>query len=268
MIKLRSTLLAAVLLTAVAGGAAYGLRATSASAASVSAGDLVRGTSLPAVYYVGADGFRYVFPNFKTYNTWYSDFSTVKTISDTDLGKIQMGGNVTYKPGVRMIKIDSDPKVYYVSMDGELFWVADEATAQSLYGSTWNKQIDDVPDGFFANYTLSDEEVSDSDVSAVKSLPSSYSINDDKSLVAPAEISVGSSGYSPLSTDICVGETVRFTNNDSSKHTATADDLSWGSGTMEQGVTFIKRFAEEGTYTFFDGYDSTNTAAIYVEECN
>ena len=51
----------------------------------VSAGDLIRGTSFSAVYYYGEDGFRYVFPNEKTYKTWYSDaetgemdFSTVK----------------------------------------------------------------------------------------------------------------------------------------------------------------------------------------------
>ena len=130
-------------------GAMYTSRVQAST--SVSSGDLIRGTSFSAVYYMGTDGFRYVFPNDKTYFTWYSDFDDVKFLSDADLAKIQMGGNVTYKPGVKMIKINSDPKTYAVSAGGELRHVGSEALAVSLYGSTWNTKIDDVPDGFFSN---------------------------------------------------------------------------------------------------------------------
>src|SRR3990167_5556422 len=84
------------------------------------AGDLIRGESYSAVYYYGQDGFRYVFPNDKTYFTWYENFDDVKWISDSDLSDIQIGGNVTYKPGVKMIKINSDPKVYVVGSGGEI----------------------------------------------------------------------------------------------------------------------------------------------------
>ncbi|MBU0614191.1 hypothetical protein KJ766_02825, partial [Patescibacteria group bacterium] len=44
---------------------------------SVSAGDLIRGEAFSAVYYMGNDGLRYVFPNSNTYFTWYEDFDTV-----------------------------------------------------------------------------------------------------------------------------------------------------------------------------------------------
>src|SRR3989339_590980 len=90
--------------------------------AQVQSGDLVRGNTFSAVYYVGKDGFRYVFPNDKTFFTWYADFDDVKWISDADLGTLQIGGNVTYKPGARMIKINSDPKVYAVDTGGTLRW--------------------------------------------------------------------------------------------------------------------------------------------------
>jgi len=90
--------------------------------AQIQPGDLIRGTSFPAVYYYGRDGFRYVFPNDKAYFTWYSDFSSVKWISDADMGKVQIGGNVTYRPGVKMIKINSDPKTYAISRGGKLRW--------------------------------------------------------------------------------------------------------------------------------------------------
>lgn len=233
-----------------------------AASTTVSSGDLIRGTSFSAVYYMGADGFRYVFPNDKTYFTWYSNFDTVKFISDADLAKIQMGGNVTYKPGVKMIKINTDPKVYTVWENGFLYWVNSEASATSLYGSNWNKMIDDVPDGFFSNYTVAEGAA---DATMLQDWDS-WTINEDKSLSAPEEIEIISNGYSPVDVTIHAGETVRFINNDTEKHTATADDLSWGTGTMSAGGTFVRRFTEAGTYTFFDSYDSGNTGAIYVTE--
>jgi plastocyanin len=231
----------------------------------INSGDLIRGESFAAVYYVGADGFRYVFPNQKTYDTWYTDFDDVKFISDSDLATIQIGGNVTYRPGVRMIKITSDPKTYAVDQGGVLRHVGSEEVAQGLYGSAWNKTIDDVPDGFFTNYTIGDEIESSSDYSATEAKNDTETINDDKNLSAPEEMNVTSSGYDPIDVTISVGETVRFTNEDDEKHSVTGDDLSWGSGTMQPGGTYLKRFDEEGVYTFFDSYDSSNTGAIYVE---
>ncbi len=116
---------------------------------------LIKG-SLSAVYYCANDGKRYVFPNEKTYFSWYSDFSTVTTISDNVLGTIAIGGNVTQHPGRRMVKIQSDPKVYAVAKGGTLRWVQTEAIARALYGNAWNTQIDDISDAFFVNYKMGD----------------------------------------------------------------------------------------------------------------
>lgn len=110
--------------------------------------------SLPAVYYCGADGKRYVFVNDRVYASWYSDFGGVVILTDGDLAKIPLGGNVTYRPGVRMIKITSDPHVYAVERGGVLRLIPDETTALRLYGAAWNKMIDDVPDGFWVNYAI------------------------------------------------------------------------------------------------------------------
>lgn len=235
------------------------------ASSTVTSGDLIRGTTFSAVYYMGADGFRYVFPNDKTYFTWYSNFDSVKFLSDADLAKIQMGGNVTYKPGSKMIKINSDPEVYFVTNGGVIRPIADETTAKLMYGSSWNTRIDDVPDGFFSNYTRSASSIYQDEAEIVNS-SFSANINEDKALVAPAEIDITSNGYSPIDVAIAAGQTVRFTNTDTQKHTATSDDLSWGTGTMEAGGTFTHRFTEAGTYTFFDSYDSGNTGAVYVRE--
>ncbi|MFA6130981.1 MAG: hypothetical protein WC730_01840 [Patescibacteria group bacterium] len=232
---------------------------------SVVAGDLIRGTTYSAVYYMGRDGLRYVFPNSNTYFTWYSNFDTVKFLSDTDLSKIQIGGNVTYRPGVMMIKINTDPKVYAVAQSGTLRWVSTESIAISLYGSSWNTKIHDVPDSFFSNYTVG-EAIDD----AAEFVPSTVTasvadINSDKALEEPGEISITSSGYSPISVTINANGTVRFTNNDTITHTATAEALTWGTGTLNPGESFISRFKTAGTFGFFDSYNSQLTGAVYVE---
>ncbi|MDD5252261.1 MAG: peptidoglycan-binding protein, partial [Patescibacteria group bacterium] len=109
-----------------------------------------------SVYYCGRDGKRYGFPNAHVFNSWFADFSSVQTITSEVMASLQLGGNVNYRPGVRMVKIVSVPKVYAISRDGLLRWVSTEAVAIKLYGADWNKKIDDVPDSFFFTYRIGD----------------------------------------------------------------------------------------------------------------
>lgn len=118
------------------------------------AGSLIRTTASSSVYYCGSDGKRYVFPNAKTYATWYKDFSTVQTITPQDMANVALGGNVTYRPGVKLVKIQTDPKVYAVDKNGTLRWMSTSAIAAKYYGSGWAKKVDDVEDAFFTNYKI------------------------------------------------------------------------------------------------------------------
>lgn len=124
-----------------------------AGRSSVQAGDLIKSSENSAVYYYGADGKRHAFPNERVYKSWYTDFSGVKTISATELAGIQLGKNVTYRPGIKMIKLQTVPKVYAIGKGGVLRWVQSEELAKSLYGTAWNKNIDDVSDALFADYS-------------------------------------------------------------------------------------------------------------------
>jgi len=133
-----------------------GLEAPEEGAPGCEAGSLIKGQTFAAVYYCGKDGKRYVFPNEKTFYTWFEDFSTLVVLTDAQLAAIPLGGNATYKPGVRMVKIQTDPKVYAIARGGLLRWVQSEAVARALYGTNWNRQIDDVSDAFFVNYTIGD----------------------------------------------------------------------------------------------------------------
>jgi hypothetical protein len=124
-----------------------------AQAATLAAGDLIKASG-PAVYYYNTDGKRYVFPNEKTYFSWFNDFSSVVTITDAELAAIQIGGNVTVRPGTKLVKITTDPKTYAVTECGTLHWIESEAIALALYGDAWATRVIDVPDSFFTNYSI------------------------------------------------------------------------------------------------------------------
>ncbi|HAU66315.1 TPA: hypothetical protein DCW61_03140 [Candidatus Uhrbacteria bacterium] len=235
------------------------------SLADLEAGDLIRGESYSAVYYYGLDGFRYVFPNDKTYFTWYEDFDDVRWISDSDLADIQIGGNVTYKPGVKMIKINSDPTVYVVGGDGEIQGIPSEDVAIALYGSTWNKQIDDVPDGFFSNYTMGSDLEFASQFNATSEEATAFSIDADKGLQTYVTVSIQDNSYSPSTLNVEKGRAVRFVNNGESKHTASADDGSWGTGTLNPGENFTRYFNSPGDYAFHCAYHSSMSGELNVE---
>ncbi|MBF8280832.1 MAG: hypothetical protein HW383_605 [Candidatus Magasanikbacteria bacterium] len=114
-------------------------------------GDLVKPDTLATVYYYKG-GKRYIFPNQKTYSTWYSSFSGVKTVPLSEIQNYGLAGNATYRPGTRLVKITTDPKVYAVEPGGTLRWVKTEDIAKALWGTDWAKKVDDVSDAFFTNY--------------------------------------------------------------------------------------------------------------------
>jgi hypothetical protein len=144
-------------------------------------GDLIKASGA-AVYYYANDGKRYVFPTLKVYQSWYKDFSAVKTITDSQLAMISIGGNVTYKPGVRMVKVDTDPKAYAVDSHGTLRWMKTEALAKALYGDNWATKIDDIPDAFFVNYKMGTDISGTGDFSPLTVSEAATSINADKGL--------------------------------------------------------------------------------------
>lgn len=119
-------------------------------------GSLIRTPLISSVYYCGADGKRYVFPNAQAYTTWYSDFSSVQTISAEDLSQIPLGGNVTYRPGVKLVKIQTDSRVYAVDPGGTLRLMITPAVAAKYYGASWAKNVEDISDIFFMNYKIGD----------------------------------------------------------------------------------------------------------------
>lgn len=141
--------------------AAFLVLPLTAKAATLTAGDLIRGTEKSVyggypVYYYGTDGKKYLFPTSDTYSTWYSDFSGVKVLTQAELEAVPFGGNATFRPGVKMVKFPGDAKVYAVDKGGVLRHVTSETVAVALYGAEWYKpaNLTVVPEGFQANYSM------------------------------------------------------------------------------------------------------------------
>ena len=70
------------------------------------------------------------------------------------MAQIALAKAVTYRPGSKLVKFQTLNKVYAVAQNGLLRWVQTEELAKSLYGSDWNKKIDDVSDAFYVNYSF------------------------------------------------------------------------------------------------------------------
>lgn len=108
------------------------------------------------VYLYSAQGQRHAFPSEAVYRSWFTDFRDVTQISDEALSKIPLGRNVTYRPGVRLVKVTTDPKVYAIGAGRRLRWVKTEEVARALFGTDWARRVDDISDAFFINYREGD----------------------------------------------------------------------------------------------------------------
>ena len=129
--------------------------------AGLSPGDLVKlkddGSLLTqedsTVYELGADGRRHAFPNPSVFNSRYCTFANIRIV-DGVLARIPLGSNMTYFPGMRLVKFLSVPTVYLVQSPNVLRAIPDEATAVQLAGSGWSKLVSDISDAFYLDYTI------------------------------------------------------------------------------------------------------------------
>ncbi len=192
-------------------------------------GTLIKGVSSSAVYYYGYDMKRYVFPNENVYFSWYEDFSGVQEVSDENLASLTIGGNVTYKPGVRLVKIQTDPRVYAVGRGKTLRWVASEQVAKDLYGEKWATKVDDVPDAFFVDYETGRPIMKSTDYGASWNLYSNYSLWHLIDLLIHVDVS-------DLPDDILIHPNANVTSVLASQSYSTEGSLSFITNDAREGV--------------------------------
>ena len=106
-----------------------------------------------AAVYVIRDGKKVVFPDSKTYFTWYENFDTVVKVSVAELDMYPEGGVVPVRPGTKLVTHVNTAKVYAVEPGGTTRHIPSAEVAASLYGANWASRVMDVIPGYFSSYT-------------------------------------------------------------------------------------------------------------------
>jgi hypothetical protein len=123
-------------------------------------GDLVKGPHSDAVYMIlGAE--KHIFPDRKTFMTWYQNFVTVREVTIAQLDAYITGKPMPYRPGTKLITHPNTSKVYALESCGMLRLIPDEETARTLYGTDWAQRVQDVHELTFSNYTIQSSMTTD-----------------------------------------------------------------------------------------------------------
>lgn len=146
------------------------------------AGHVLVGTKVATKFYLARDGKRYVFPDeTKTYDTWKSVLPPVDKISEDELESYPLGGNVWYRPGARLIRIQSDSRIFAVAHGGTLRAI-NEGTAEMVFGKDWKSLLDTLQDYYFTNYNMGEPILSAQQYSVAAELGGSQTIEADKGI--------------------------------------------------------------------------------------
>ncbi len=124
------------------------------------------------VYYIGADNKRHIIPNESVFNSWYCDFRKVVITDRATLSKYPIGSNVTYRPGLNLVKFPTNPRVYVVQAGRLLRPIKDEASATAMFSAQWAKLVRDLPDTSYSDYVFGDEIPEMTDLSSLNLSPS------------------------------------------------------------------------------------------------
>lgn len=130
-------------------------------------GTLVKSPTSSAVYVYGSDGKRHAFPNEATFYSWEYDFTNVTILTEEELALYPLGANVTMRPGIYLVKMQTSPVVYAVSGNNTLHEIGSEGLAITLYGADWEYRVIDVPDVFWNDYTIGETMETAEDISVL-----------------------------------------------------------------------------------------------------
>lgn len=126
----------------------------------VSAGDYIRSPSFSTVYFVTNDFRRRPFFDTATFFTYADSFDQVKTVTDATLTTLSIGSPMLPKPGVVLVKIQSDPQTYALSDPGPdgkptLRPIPSETEAIRVFGPAWAEYVIDIPPTLWRWFTVS-----------------------------------------------------------------------------------------------------------------
>jgi hypothetical protein len=105
-----------------------------------------------------------------TYFTWFDSWADTVSVSPQTLNAYKNAranmGNAPFAPGAR-VKAIGNPRVYVSGSDGSLHWIVSETVADSIYGSSWNKDIVEVRPERLWNYSTGESVESSKDIQII-----------------------------------------------------------------------------------------------------
>ena len=78
-------------------------------------------------------------------------------------------------------------------------------------------------------------------------------------------ISIKNFAFSVSTLTVSSGTAVKWTNNDATAHTVTADDSSFNSGELASGQSYTHTFDSTGTFAYHCTYHPMMTASVVVK---
>jgi len=142
---------------------------------SVTAETFIRSPGFDTVYYVDGDGSRHPLWDSQTFFTWNDSWDDVAWVTDATLPTLSLGEVLPPKPGVALVKIQSDPRTYVVE-EGATMWhpilreITSEEIAIGMFGALWSDYVIDVEPTLFSHYQAGDAilSVESADVTLLK----------------------------------------------------------------------------------------------------
>jgi len=129
-------------------------------------------------YYIGADKKRYIFPNEGTYKSWFGDLEVKNMKTIDDVADIQIGGNVTYRPGSKILKTESVAEMFFIA-PGAVLQAITEEMAIDIYGDDWEDYIEEIENHYFTNYKIGKPIATKEEIPYI---PEEWTIDEDKNL--------------------------------------------------------------------------------------
>ncbi len=124
---------------------------------SVQAGWFVRSPSFDTVYYIDTDFQRHPLWDSQTFFTWAESWDDIVWITDATLPTLKLASPLTPKPGVVLVKIQSDPGVYAIggsALEPTLRFIPSEAVAEAVYGTMWADYIIDLDPSILRHFSV------------------------------------------------------------------------------------------------------------------
>lgn len=97
------------------------------------------------------------------------------------------------------------------------------------------------------------------------STSSSSSDQSSSSTAQSATVSIANMAFSPVTITIKQGDTVTWTNNDSTAHTVTSNNGSFDSGSLSKGKTFAHTFDTAGTFEYHCTFHPSMKGTVVVQ---